>query len=163
MSIYYIHHTKRLTKVSHFFGVPCIILGLQILLSWVPIPLFFMHPVSLAWIAVMTLLIYYLILDVRLALITSLFLIPLTYLAAVISQDKFNFFAFSLFCIFFLVGWAAQFIGHYYEGSKPAFLSHFYQVFVAPIFLVAELVFALGYRKELQKKMLMLASKSTVH
>lgn len=163
MSMYQSHHTKDSTKMSHFFGVPCIMLALQILLSWPHISLFSLNNISFAWIAAISLLVYYLILDVSLAVITAIFLLPLTYLAQLIAQDQFNLFAFSLFCILFMVGWTAQLIGHYYEGSKPAFLDNLFQVFVAPIFLVAELVFALGYRKELQKRVLELAHKPAIN
>lgn len=46
----------------------------------------------------------------------------------------------------FVAGWVAQFIGHArYERAKPAFLTDLRQLFVAPIFVVAELGFLAGW------------------
>jgi uncharacterized membrane protein YGL010W len=44
----------------------------------------------------------------------------------------------------FLVGWAIQFVGHYYEGRKPAFVDDLSGLLVGPMFVVAEWLFALG-------------------
>lgn len=51
-----------------------------------------------------------------------------------------------------LAGWVAQFFGHgAYEKRKPALLDSLVQALVlAPFFVVFEIVFALGFRKELE-------------
>ena len=46
----------------------------------------------------------------------------------------------------FVVGWLIQFIGHYYEGKKPAFVDDIMGLIIGPLFVVAEVVFALGLR-----------------
>jgi uncharacterized membrane protein YGL010W len=43
----------------------------------------------------------------------------------------------------FLVGWVIQFIGHYYEGRKPAFVDDLIGLLVGPMFVCAEVLFAL--------------------
>jgi uncharacterized membrane protein YGL010W len=46
----------------------------------------------------------------------------------------------------FVAGWVVQFVGHArYERAKPAFLTDLRQLFVAPIFVVAELAFLGGW------------------
>ena len=50
----------------------------------------------------------------------------------------------------FLVGWVIQFIGHYYEGKKPAFVDDLTGLIVGPLFLVAEAAFMLGLRSDVQ-------------
>lgn len=50
----------------------------------------------------------------------------------------------------FALGWALQLLGHRLEGNRPALLSNLAQTLSAPIFLVAELGFALGCRRQLQ-------------
>lgn len=155
MSIYQSHHTKESTKVTHFIGVPCILFALQILLN---IPYLAWLNISYAWIAVILLLFYYLILDIPLALITAAFLLPLTYVAQEIVLHASNLTAFILAFVLFILGIIMQFVGHYhYEKNKPALIESFFQIFVAPIFLVAEIIFALGYKKNLQQKILQLA------
>ena len=44
----------------------------------------------------------------------------------------------------FVVGWVIQFVGHYYEGRKPAFVDDLAGLFVGPMFVTAEVIFALG-------------------
>jgi uncharacterized membrane protein YGL010W len=50
----------------------------------------------------------------------------------------------------FAVGWVIQFVGHHYEGRKPAFVDDLVGLIVGPLFVVAEWAFALGLRKEVQ-------------
>ncbi|HEU0036179.1 MAG TPA: Mpo1-like protein [Kofleriaceae bacterium] len=47
-------------------------------------------------------------------------------------------------------GWAMQFLGHYFEGKKPAFLDDMRSLMDGPLFLVAEVAFALGRSPELR-------------
>ncbi|PHH77937.1 hypothetical protein CDD80_7560 [Ophiocordyceps camponoti-rufipedis] len=53
-----------------------------------------------------------------------------------------------------IVSWIAQFVGHgKFEGRAPALLDNLVQaVFLAPMFVWLELLFKLGYRKELQSR-----------
>ena len=45
-----------------------------------------------------------------------------------------------------------QFVGHYYEGRKPAFVDDVSGLIVGPLFVVAELAFLVGLRQDLQKQ-----------
>ena len=47
-------------------------------------------------------------------------------------------------------GWAFQFLGHYFEGRKPAFFDDIMSMLDGPLFLVAETAFALGLSPELR-------------
>jgi uncharacterized membrane protein YGL010W len=49
----------------------------------------------------------------------------------------------------FALGWALQLLGHRLEGNRPALLTNLAQIFVAPLFLAAELGFSLGLRRGL--------------
>ncbi len=46
----------------------------------------------------------------------------------------------------FGIGWAAQFLGHYYEGRRPAFASDLASLLTGPMFVTAELMFMLGWK-----------------
>ncbi|WP_291013207.1 Mpo1-like protein [Hydrogenophaga sp.] len=50
----------------------------------------------------------------------------------------------------FIVGWSIQFLGHWCEGRKPAFVDDIVGLFVGPLFLVAELAFVLRLHLEVQ-------------
>ena len=49
----------------------------------------------------------------------------------------------------FVAGWIIQFIGHYYEGRKPAFADDLVGLLVGPMFVAAEALFALGLARTL--------------
>ncbi|KAL7952761.1 ER membrane protein [Trichoderma compactum] len=53
-----------------------------------------------------------------------------------------------------VVSWIAQFIGHgVFEGHAPALLDNLVQaIFLAPMFVWLEMLFKLGYRRELQAR-----------
>jgi len=42
--------------------------------------------------------------------------------------------------------------GHAIEKRRPALADNFFQIFIAPLFLVAEIFFFLGFRKDLEKE-----------
>src|SRR5258708_17068629 len=47
-------------------------------------------------------------------------------------------------------GWTLQMIGHAFEGRKPAFFDDLRATLDGPLFLVAEVAFALGLSQELR-------------
>jgi len=51
----------------------------------------------------------------------------------------------------FVVGWVFQFVGHYWEGRKPAFVDDLRGLLVGPMFVVAEAGFALGLAQALHQ------------
>ncbi len=53
----------------------------------------------------------------------------------------------------FVLGWVIQFIGHYYEGRKPAFVDDLVGLLIGPLFLVAETAFALGLARRTRDDM----------
>lgn len=61
--------------------------------------------------------------------------------------------AWSWFAALFIGGWILQLVGHAFEGRRPALVDNVFQIFVAPIFLAAEVFFALGYKPELRQRL----------
>ena len=56
------------------------------------------------------------------------------------------------FAVFFVGGWIFQLVGHVFERRRPALADNILQIFVAPIFLVAEVFFALGCKRGLLER-----------
>jgi uncharacterized membrane protein YGL010W len=48
----------------------------------------------------------------------------------------------------FVVGWLFQFMGHYYEGKKPAFVDDIIGLVIGPLFVVVEALIILGFYKD---------------
>jgi uncharacterized membrane protein YGL010W len=44
----------------------------------------------------------------------------------------------------FVIGWIIQFVGHYWEGRKPAFVDDVVGLLVGPMFVVGEVLMAMG-------------------
>jgi uncharacterized membrane protein YGL010W len=61
----------------------------------------------------------------------------------------------------FVVGWLFQFAGHYWEGRKPAFVDDLRGLLVGPMFVVAELGFALGQGRALHRHIVQQAGPVT--
>jgi len=53
----------------------------------------------------------------------------------------------------FVFGWILQFVGHLFEGKKPAFVDDLMGLLQGPLFLLVEAALALGWRPDLKAKM----------
>jgi len=45
-------------------------------------------------------------------------------------------------------------VGHFYEKKKPAFMDDIMGLAIGPLFVLAEMVFMLGFRKDLEQRIL---------
>ncbi len=156
MATYAAYHRHPLNRLTHFFGVPAIIFAILIPMGWVRLPLMGVE-ISLAMVFVGAVLVYYMILDVGLAaamlLCMSAVVAATEWLAVNLSVRG----GLTIAGCAFVGGWALQLIGHAIEGRRPALVDNGWQIFVAPIFLMAEVWFALGYRQETQERVRRLA------
>tara|TARA_B100001939_G_C16945001_1_gene619913 strand:+ start:3238 stop:3756 length:519 start_codon:yes stop_codon:yes gene_type:complete len=143
MAMYSAYHTDRRNQLTHYIGVPSIVFSLFILLSWVSLMQVGDITVTAAMIFLAVILIFYLLSDFLIGVIAALIYIPLLYLADYLfplpSPEGWGTFA-----VLFIGGWVFQLWGHVYEGRKPALLDNLFQIFMAPAFLIAEVLFSLG-------------------
>ena len=147
MAVYAAYHRNRWNRLTHFIGVPAIIFSILIPMCWVPIG----DGLTLAHVFLGAVLAYYFLLDVTLAVATATVSCALFYAAKLAAATGFA--AGWIFCgAFFVGGWILQFAGHAIEGRRPAFADNLFQIFVAPIFLVAEVFFALGLKRDVREK-----------
>ena len=93
---------------------------------------------------------YYFVLDVPLSLAMAAITLSLVWLGHQIASLGAAA-GWSWFAILFVGGWVLQLAGHAFEGRRPALADNLFQIFVAPIFLCAEIFFALGYKPGLHK------------
>jgi uncharacterized membrane protein YGL010W len=147
MSFYAAYHQDSRNKATHFVGVPMIVFALMIPLGWLRVELGGFS-VSAALVVTAALLAYYLVLDLPLGLAMAAVFALMLWGAEPLSRTSLGISA-AWFAILFVAGWALQLWGHVYEGRKPALVDNLFQIFVAPIFLAAEVFFALGYKPQL--------------
>jgi uncharacterized membrane protein YGL010W len=145
---YAAYHRDQRNIVTHFFGVPMIVFAVGVLLAR-PAVAINGYTITLAAVGFAVAAAWYLSRGAVLGLATSLFVGLLVLLShAVAGGSVASWLSWGLG--FFVVGWLIQFIGHYYEGRKPASIDDLASLLVAPMFIVAEWLFMLGWNKPLQ-------------
>lgn len=141
-------HRDRRNIATHFVGIPLIVVASAILLSR---PAFVAAGVPLSPAVLVTLgaMVFYWVLDKRFAAVMAVILggsVAVGAWVATLSTATWL----AAGAGGFFVGWAVQFVGHFYEGAKPAFVDDLRGLLVGPLFLVAEVAFALGLRAEVR-------------
>jgi len=149
MSFYAAYHQDARNKASHFVGVPVIVFSLMIPLGWLRMEVEG-FPLSAALVVTTALPAYYLVLDVPLGLAMAAVFALFLRGAEPLAQAPWTT-GLAWFAALFVCGWALQLWGHAFEGRKPALVDNLFQIFVAPIFLAAEVFFALGYKPKLHE------------
>ena len=145
---YAAYHRDRRNIATHFVGVPMLVFAVGALLARPSIDIagWPVTPAAVVW--GLTTLWYLSRGDLALGLATSLVNLLLILAALPLGQlDTAAWLGWSLGL--FVVGWAIQFVGHYYEGRKPAFADDLRGLLVGPMFVVAEWMFAAGWAPEL--------------
>ena len=148
MATYAAYHQDARNKATHFIGVPVIVLSLFIPLAWLRVDIGGVA-ISAAMLFAAAVLVYYFMLDVAMALAMLVIFGLLIWLGERIAMLG-ALAGWSWFAALFVGGWILQLVGHVYEGRRPALADNLFQIFVAPIFLCAEIFFALGYKPDLQ-------------
>ncbi len=148
LTTYASYHRDRRNIATHFIGIPMILYAVVILLSrplWLAESPLAVSPALFASIAAS---LYYLRLDIRFGLLMTLILaIMVRFASPIAAESTTNWLSWGVGL--FVVGWIFQSIGHIWEGKKPAFLDDVIGLIIGPLFVVSEVVFALGARAEL--------------
>lgn len=152
MSMYAAYHRDPTNKAIHFLFVPLIIWSAMGLLLQAGAVALGGIAVTLAHAIAVVLLVYYLRLDFPLG-VAMVFLFTFLLITALQVDEAFGARAWMLFAAVFAGSWVAQLVGHSaFEHRKPALADNVFQVFVAPIFVMAEWAFTLGLRKQLHSQ-----------
>ncbi|MCC5791440.1 MAG: DUF962 domain-containing protein [Legionellaceae bacterium] len=149
--IYARYHTKTVTRYTHFLGVPLLLFSLMLLFSFVHLMIPGYLDRSIAEVLVFLLFLYYLRLNWRLALSIAPVLLLLLWLALWLGAGIPTSFSLQVFAYSFIAGLLLQLAGHLWEGQGPAFISHFRQLLIAPLYLTAEVYFHFGKMQNLEQ------------
>jgi uncharacterized membrane protein YGL010W len=150
LAAYEAYHRDPRNTLTHFVGVPLVTFGLFLLLSW----LRFVHAPEAPFLTgaalfYLSVAIYYLVLDWKVALLQAPFSLSLLWLADRVALWPFPE-SLAVFLAAFVGGWVVQLVGHYFEGRRPALTDNLLQIFNAPLFLTTEVMFLLGFGRELR-------------
>jgi len=144
MTQYAQYHRDKRNIATHFVGIPLIVFAISVLLARASV-----GGMTLAWIVWGFSSAWYLTRgNLVLGLATSVVNAVLTALAhPLASGGTASWLIWGIGA--FIAGWIIQFIGHYYEGRKPAFVDDVIGLLVGPMFVVGEWLFALGWGRDL--------------
>lgn len=142
------YHRDRRNILTHFVGVPMIVFGVGVLLAGWSVSLAWVV-LTPAWLVFAAVALWYLTrghLGIGVATTAGVGLLMV--LAHQVSGGSVaSWLAWGVG--FFAVGWVIQFIGHYYEGRKPAFADDLVGLLVGPMFVVMEMLAPLGLFRDL--------------
>lgn len=146
LTMYAKYHRDPRNIATHFVGIPMIVVAIAILLSK-PSLVVAGLVLSPATVVIVAACLYYFKLSKPLGVLMSVLFgltLYVAYKVAAMSAQVWLAWGIGLF----VIGWVAQFIGHYYEGKKPAFVDDLSGLLIGPLFIVCELLFALGLLAE---------------
>lgn len=149
LSQYAAYHRDARNVATHFIGIPMIVVAVAMLLSrpaWAGV-LPGGIALSPALVAVVVTTLYYLVLDRPFGLAMGV-LLALALWAGQWAAEQSTAVWLAWGLGLFVLGWAIQFVGHVFEGRKPAFVDDLMGLIIGPLFLVAEAAFAAGLRRE---------------
>jgi uncharacterized membrane protein YGL010W len=138
------YHRDKRNIATHFVGIPMILVGTQATLARLGI-----GPFNAAVGATGLAARYYRALDPRYGAAMGAVLATSCSVGTAIAALPLPMWAGTTAALF-VGGFALQLLGHYFEGRKPAFLDDLASVLDGPLFLVAEIAFALGLSPELR-------------
>ncbi|MEI2595958.1 Mpo1-like protein [Acinetobacter pittii] len=152
LSKYVAYHLNHKNILTHFIGIPLIVFSILCLTAKAGVDIG-SFKLTLAIVLIVASTIYYFILDKVFGLLMLVILVAVYPLASQIAQLSLGqWLATSIG--FFVVGWVFQFVGHYFEKKKPAFVDDVIGLAIGPLFVLAEFIFMLGFRKSLHERIL---------
>ena len=157
-------HQHPVNIAVHLIGIPTIMLGVFIPMTWLSIEVDGIA-LNLAQITLITMFIFYLTLDWVFAVVFVVFAFAIAQLAAYLGDFPRSTAAI-VAAVAIFGGYAAQFFGHAIEKSMPVLLKHPIQAHLAaPFFTIVEVFKLLGLREalftEVQKRIAELREEQT--
>jgi uncharacterized membrane protein YGL010W len=147
---YAAYHRDRRNIATHFVGVPMIVFAVVLALATGSIAV---GTVAVTFAALVSLAAsaYWLRLDAPFGLALALTLFVMCAAASEITARTSTAGTLGIAAAIFTAGWALQFLGHRFEGLKPAFYDDAKQLLIGPLFVCAEVFFLLGARATLRR------------
>ena len=149
LGVYASIHRDARNKATHFIGIPMIVFSLLLAFTQWQFPVAG-HPTSAAAALAVLAVLGWMALDLWIGVAMVVIMLVMWYAAEALAGALGTPSAVWIgFAALFVVGWALQFLGHHYEGKRPALIDNLFQGFIGPMFLVAEIMVVNGYRRDL--------------
>ena len=150
------YHRDRRNLATHLVGIPLIFTAIAMGLV-LPLGRWADYGITAAWLLWALTSFWYLtrgapVLGLATALVNGL-LVGLAHVLAA-AAPGWGLAGWQLALVLFVTGWVLQFIGHAFEGRKPAFVDDLVGLLVGPMFVVGEVLMRLGLLRSLHQTVL---------
>ncbi len=133
----------------HVVGTPLLFLAAVLPFSLVSVTVFGLHTTA-AVLLVIPALLFWMTLDLAIGITILCAAFPLLLAAAFISASVGTAWVWTVTAALIVIGWALQIVGHsLFERRRPALLDNPIHMLISPMFIVAKLFVALGFRRDL--------------
>jgi uncharacterized membrane protein YGL010W len=149
LAIYSSYHCDHRNRATHFVGIPAIVFSLLVAFALWRFR-FAGYDLSAAWGVAVLAVIGWIALDRTIGIAMLIAMVPMLIVAewTVLSYSTMT--AWIVFAVFFVGGWVFQLVGHVWEGRRPALMDNLFQAFIGPMFIMAEVLMALGLKQNLK-------------
>ena len=149
LGIYSSYHRDARNRATHFIGIPAIVFSILVAFALWRFPVGG-YDVSAAWVVAILAVAGWIALDVTVGIAMLVIMVPMLVVAEWIARTHGATTAWIVFAVFFVGGWAFQLVGHVWEGRRPALVDNLFQAFIGPMFIMAEVLMALGLKQDLK-------------
>lgn len=156
--MYAAYHRDHRNQLTHHVGVPLIVFALLLALAQVPLTEANGYPITAATVFLSVLLLIYIAAVPVTGIFTAMFYGVVFALVLKVAEQPGGI-VWAIVGVAFVIGWIIQFVGHAFEGRRPALTVNLLQIFMAPPFLVAEILFAIGFERQLGETLLLRSVK----
>jgi uncharacterized membrane protein YGL010W len=149
LAAYARYHRDNLNCVTHYLGIPMIIVAILVVLALRSVPVAGIN-ISLGTILLIPAVMAWIALDLGIGSAMLVAIVPLAAAATWIARSSSVTCALLIALGLFAGGWILQFVGHgVFERRKPAFVDDISRLFIGPMFIMAKILICLGLRKDL--------------
>ncbi|AOJ93777.1 Mpo1 family 2-hydroxy fatty acid dioxygenase [Burkholderia multivorans] len=151
LSQYAAYHRDARNIATHLVGIPLIVFAVEVLLSRPALAVAAGVALSPALLLAVAIAVFYVRLDRRFGIaMAALLALGLWAAQTVARLPTAQWLAIGVGA--FVIGWIVQFVGHWFEGRKPAFVDDLIGLAIGPLFVVAELAFFAGWRDDVRRE-----------
>jgi len=125
---YAVFHRDPRNKVTHYIGIPAIVFSIVLFLRLIQFGRVGSIPLDGAIVVMLPICIFYLLLNLGTGFGMTLILVLMYRLSFSLGP--------TIGIVLFVGGWALQFLGHYYEGKKPAFFKNGVHLLIGPLWIL---------------------------
>lgn len=141
---YQSYHLNHHNQLTHFFGIPMIVVSVIWISTWLPM--------NLAYVVFFSFLALWVSMDLIIGLILAIVFLPFFAIGFAWFAGLETMTGGLIALALFVIGWIFQIVGHVFEGRKPALLDNLFQGLLGPMFLVYEVFVITNMRKPLLRK-----------